>query len=64
MINLYSRDLPKAKAFYEQLGFKESFRTPAAGDPVHIELKLDGFSIGIATIEAAREHSPWRWPMD
>ena len=56
MINLYSRDLRRAVAFYSQLGFFESFRTPATGDPAHIELKLDGFTLGIATIEAAQDH--------
>jgi catechol 2,3-dioxygenase-like lactoylglutathione lyase family enzyme len=56
MINLYSRDLPRAVAFYSGLGFVETFRTPASGDPVHVELKLDAFTLGIATIEAAREH--------
>jgi len=54
MINLYSRDLARAAAFYSQLGFTETFRTPASGEPDHIELKLDGFTLGIATIEAAR----------
>ncbi len=56
MINLYSRDLPRAAAFYSGLGFVETFRTPASGEPAHIELKLDGFTLGIATIEAARDH--------
>ena len=56
LINLYSRDLPRAVAFYSQLGFVETFRTPASGEPSRIQLKLDGFSLGIATIEAAREH--------
>jgi catechol 2,3-dioxygenase-like lactoylglutathione lyase family enzyme len=56
LINLYSCDLPRAAAFYSELGFVETFRTPASGDPTHIQLKLDGFSLGIATIEAAREH--------
>src|ERR1700739_1265601 len=56
LINLYSRDLPRAVAFYSELGFVETFRTPVSGDPSHIQLKLDGFSLGIATIEAAREH--------
>ncbi|HTW35380.1 MAG TPA: VOC family protein [Rhizomicrobium sp.] len=55
-INLYSRDLPRALAFYAQLGFVETFRTPASGAPAHVELKLDGFTLGIATVEAAREH--------
>src|SRR5271156_3525651 len=56
MINLYSRDLSRAAAFYSELGFVETFRTPESGEPVHIELKLDGFTLGIATMEAAKEH--------
>jgi predicted enzyme related to lactoylglutathione lyase len=56
LINLYSRDLPRAMAFYEGLGFVETFRTPPSGEPTHVQLKLDGFSLGIATIEAARAH--------
>jgi predicted enzyme related to lactoylglutathione lyase len=54
-INLYSRDLSRAVAFYLEVGFVETFRTPASGEPVHIELTLDGFTFGIATIEAAKE---------
>lgn len=57
MINLYSRDLSRAVAFYSGLGFVESFRTPASGEPIHVELTKDGFTLGIASIEAARrEH--------
>ena len=56
MINLYARDLNRAAAFYSGLGFVETFRTPETGDPVHIELALDGFTLGIATIAAARAH--------
>jgi catechol 2,3-dioxygenase-like lactoylglutathione lyase family enzyme len=56
MINLYSRDLPRAVAFYSDLGFVETFRTPSSGEPAHVELKLDGFTLGIATIAAASEH--------
>ena len=55
-INLYSRDLLRAVAFYSKLGFIETFRTPASGEPSHIELKLDNFTLGIATIEAATDH--------
>jgi catechol 2,3-dioxygenase-like lactoylglutathione lyase family enzyme len=32
MINLYSRDLRRAVAFYSELGFIETFRTPASGE--------------------------------
>ena len=53
-INLYSRDLPRAVAFYKQFGFVETFRTPDKGPAEHIELKLDGFTLGIATFEAAQ----------
>jgi catechol 2,3-dioxygenase-like lactoylglutathione lyase family enzyme len=56
LINLYSRDLPRTLAFYAALGFVETFRTPASGAPSHVQLKLDDFSLGIATVEAAREH--------
>jgi catechol 2,3-dioxygenase-like lactoylglutathione lyase family enzyme len=56
MINLYSRDLARAAAFYSEFGFVETFRTPATGAPAHVELTLDGFRLGIATFEAAREH--------
>lgn len=56
MINLYSRDLARAAAFYAEFGFIEIFRTPETGEPVHIELTLDGFTLGIATLEAAGEH--------
>jgi catechol 2,3-dioxygenase-like lactoylglutathione lyase family enzyme len=53
MINLYSLDLPRALAFYRGLGFVETFRTPQDGPPAHVEVTLDGFTIGIATVEAA-----------
>ena len=40
-------------SFYQDLGFRETFRTPEEGTPVHVELTLDGFTIGIADVEAA-----------
>lgn len=54
MINLYSRDVPRAVAFYSVFGFVEAFRTPASGEPIHVELTLEGFRLGIATLDAAR----------
>lgn len=56
MINLYSRDLARALSFYAELGFAETFRTPTSGPPAHVELQLDGFTLGIATVEAAEGH--------
>jgi catechol 2,3-dioxygenase-like lactoylglutathione lyase family enzyme len=55
-INLYSADLDRALAFYQGLGFVETFRTPETGAPEHIEATLDGFTLGIATLAAARDH--------
>ena len=53
-INIYSRDIVRLVSFYEGLGFRETFRTPEDGPPVHVEVTLDGFTIGIADVEAAR----------
>lgn len=52
-INLYTKDIDTALAFYTGLGFVETFRTPTDGIPVHVELVLDGFTLGIATVTAA-----------
>ena len=53
-INLYSADLPASVAFYVHVGFQETFRTPTDGEPIHVELRLDGFTVGIADVESAR----------
>lgn len=52
-INVYSQDVLRLVAFYQGLGFRETFRTPKEGTPVHVELVLDGFTIGIASVDAA-----------
>lgn len=52
-INIYSRDVIRLVTFYESLGFQETFRTPEEGVPVHVEVTLDGFKIGIASVVAA-----------
>lgn len=52
-INIYSHDVLRLVGFYESLGFRETFRTPEAGAPVHVEVTLDGFTIGIAAVDAA-----------
>jgi hypothetical protein len=33
-----------------ELGFVEAFRTPESGQPVHIELTLDGFTLRPTTL--------------
>jgi catechol 2,3-dioxygenase-like lactoylglutathione lyase family enzyme len=47
-INIYSDDIERSLEFYRDLGFEETFRTPPDGTPVHVELMLDGFKLGIA----------------
>ncbi|MFW6084214.1 MAG: VOC family protein, partial [Gemmatimonadota bacterium] len=56
MINLYSHDLVRAASFYADLGFVETFRTPTSGPPEYVELELEGFTLGIVAVEAARVH--------
>ena len=51
---LFSRDLSRAAGFYESLGFEEVFRTPSEGTPIHIDLVLDGYRIGLASEASTR----------
>jgi lactoylglutathione lyase len=55
LVNLYTRDIEAGLRFYRDLlGFEETFRTPREGTPEHVELRLDGFLVGLGTVEAAR----------
>jgi len=54
-VNLYTRDIEAGLRFYRDLlGFTETFRTPRVGTPEHVELRLNGFGIGLGTVEAAK----------
>jgi hypothetical protein len=52
-INIYSRDVMRLVRFYKDIGFRETFRTPKEGEPVHVEMALNQFKIGIASVDAA-----------
>jgi glyoxylase I family protein len=52
---LFSEDLPRAAAFYQGLGFVETFRVPTDGDAIHVDLELDGYKIGIASAKSTRD---------
>jgi predicted enzyme related to lactoylglutathione lyase len=52
-INIYSHDVTRLAGFYERLGFEETFRTPSEGSAVHVELRLEQFRLGVASVEAA-----------
>jgi catechol 2,3-dioxygenase-like lactoylglutathione lyase family enzyme len=52
-VNVYAGDVARTVEFYRALGFEETFRTPPAGDPIHVELVLDGFKVGVASVASA-----------
>jgi catechol 2,3-dioxygenase-like lactoylglutathione lyase family enzyme len=55
-INLYVADAERSAQFYrDHFGFAETFRTPPDGPPVHVELQLEGFTLGVATIASLRD---------
>ena len=55
LVNLYTRDIEAGLRFYRDLlGFNETFRTPTEGIPEHVELRANGFTIGLGSVEAAR----------
>jgi glyoxylase I family protein len=51
---LFSDDIGRAVSFYASLGFTETFRVPTEGKPIHVDLSLDGYSIGIASGDSTR----------
>jgi catechol 2,3-dioxygenase-like lactoylglutathione lyase family enzyme len=56
-VNIYSGDVIRSVEFYRGFGFEETFRTPREGEPIHVELVLDGFKVGIAAAtSAAADH--------
>ncbi|MGC1210884.1 MAG: VOC family protein [Micromonospora sp.] len=52
---LFSEDVTRAAAFYAKLGFSETFRVPIEGEPIHVDLALDGYPIGIASVASTRD---------
>jgi catechol 2,3-dioxygenase-like lactoylglutathione lyase family enzyme len=52
-VNIYSSDVARSVDFYRSLGFEETFRTPREGAPIHVELVLDGFKVGVAAVTSA-----------
>jgi uncharacterized glyoxalase superfamily protein PhnB len=54
-VNLYADDVGPGVAFYAALGFEETYRYAPAGEPLHVELRHGGLTIGIASVHAARD---------
>jgi lactoylglutathione lyase len=56
LVNLYTRDIEAGIRFYHGLlGFRETFRTPKQGVPTHVEFRVGGFTLGLGTVEAAKQ---------
>jgi catechol 2,3-dioxygenase-like lactoylglutathione lyase family enzyme len=54
-VNFFVQDVETSVRFYTDLfGFEETFRTPSSGPPEHVEVRLGGLILGLASIEAAR----------
>ena len=51
---LFSTDVRRAAEFYTGLGFTETFRVPA-DNPIHVDLALDGWTLGIASVDSTRD---------
>jgi len=58
-IDIYSQDAVRLAAFYERLGFRETYRTPSEGVPTHVEVTLDRFTIGISSVDVAISDHGW-----
>ncbi|HSC49488.1 MAG TPA: VOC family protein [Gaiellaceae bacterium] len=52
---LFSEDVERAAAFYSSLGFAETFRVPTTGEAIHVDLQLDGYTLGIASVGSTRD---------
>jgi catechol 2,3-dioxygenase-like lactoylglutathione lyase family enzyme len=53
-INLYVADVGASLRFYRDLlGFTETFRTPRDGTPIHVETRLGGLTLGVASMDSA-----------
>ncbi len=55
LVNVFTHDIEAALSFYQGvLGLPETFRTPRAGRPEHVEMTAGGFVLAVSTAEAAR----------
>jgi lactoylglutathione lyase len=56
LVNLSTADIEAGPRFHRDLlGFQETFRAPTHGGPEHAELTLNGFALGLGTVEAAKK---------
>ena len=53
-VNTIVPDVSPCVAFYQALGFVETYRFPAEGMPEHVEVRANGLTLGISSVAAAR----------
>ncbi len=51
---LFCQNVSGTAQFYRSVGFEEVFRTPRDGEPIHVDLALDGYRIGLASEQSTR----------
>jgi lactoylglutathione lyase len=55
-VNMIVEDVEPCVSFYKDLGFAETYRSPAEGAPEHVEVRAVGLTLGVSSAKAAREH--------
>jgi len=55
-VNMIVADVERCVSFYKTIGFEETYRTPAAGAPEHVEVRSVGLTLGVSSMIAARDH--------
>jgi catechol 2,3-dioxygenase-like lactoylglutathione lyase family enzyme len=54
-VNAIVQDMAPCVAFYAALGFVETYRFPDEVIPEHVEVRANGLTLGISSVDAARE---------
>lgn len=52
-VNTIVAEVGPCVAFYQALGFDETYRFPAEGAPEHVEVRANGLTLGISSVAAA-----------
>ena len=57
---LHVANAERARAFYcDELGFEETYRWPAEGEPGYVAVRLDDFKLGLTRSEEGRGAALW-----
>ncbi len=57
LVTMFARDIAAASAFYGGLlGFRETYRFPASGEPMHVEYDAGGTTIAVSSDAGLASH--------